>query len=304
MAIYHEVSFSYVTYQDAHEAEPAGQFAVPFPYLATAHVAAFVNGSPVEFTWTTSSLIQVDSEDLVVNEDGECNLRIRRLTPASEMLTVFASPSNFRPVQVNNAFLQLLYILQEAFDASLEALILAQEIAQTHAAVLAALSQVQAILAQVQQIRDDFDDEAAALLLQVQEMIAQIEAVWQNTTMDVAVSVPYRTGRNEVVASFQFAEQWTLLEDAEGSKAWALSPGAAVSTIIKLIHIDAAQVETEFATVTFAAEANSGTFSEFSEKTFLPGETLKLQVDEDADADFRHWGLVLRTYRYPPVVEA
>ena len=70
--------------------------------------------------------------------------------------------------------------------------------------------------------------------------------------------------------------------------------------ILKL-SVDGA-TETNLGTITWEAANRNGTLpAGLTETTFSPGETLMLRTDDTTwDRLIRHWGVTLRTYRYPP----
>lgn len=262
-------------------------FAVPFPYISREHVYLLVNDTPVAFSWINNSLIEAAAPPAI----GSANVRVQRITPAEEMLTVFSSPSTFQSNEVNGAFRQLLYIVQEAFDAAIEALELSRE--------------VRAILGEVLEKYDEIImiyDAMLALYEDMTQLYNEIMSVWLNATWDVTISVPYRTARSEVVGSFQYDEEMTVIANAAGSRAWTLTPivEPEEAAVIGLFRRPIGSgTDTQFATVTFAPGSRSGTFSSFPQQVFNPGDTLVIKRQPDGGDTLNQWGLCIRTRRFP-----
>lgn len=93
------------------------QYAVPFPYISTAHISAFVDGvEDTTFTWVNTSLIQ-----LTAIPAAGAPVRIQRVTPVTP-LTTFVSGSTLGRDDLNRIVLQALYVVQEREDAEGELL--------------------------------------------------------------------------------------------------------------------------------------------------------------------------------------
>lgn len=93
------------------------QYAVPFSYISTAHISAFVDGvEDTTFAWVNSSLIQLTS----IPANGTL-VRIQRVTPVTP-LTTFVSGSTLGRDDLNRIVLQALYVVQEREDAEGELL--------------------------------------------------------------------------------------------------------------------------------------------------------------------------------------
>lgn len=260
-------------------------YQVPFPYLDRNHINVYVDDSPMTFTWIDSGNIRTDAPPPA----GTKNIRIKRTTPANNLLVVFSSPSDFKSIEVNKGYRQLLYIIQEAFDSALEALDIARQVQNALAAALAAIDEIEAIF-----------DDVSAIAADIESRYAQILLIWQNSTVDLTFNLPYRISRGEIVATYQFTEQWTIPANASGSRAWSLTQPAA-DTVIKLSRRAVnSEVDVALGTVTLRANFYTGVFSSFSEVTFAPGETLVLTRDIDGDEALKNWGMTLRTHRLPP----
>lgn len=275
MSYYHPTYFSVsVTTQVG----TGRQKAVPFPFLSRQHVNALVNGEPVPFTWIHDGLIELDEAP----PEGS-TVRVHRITPADEMLTVFHSPSNFRPERVNGAFLQLLYICQEAFDAALTVLDLA-------AAIETMYSQI------------------AIWHGQIAQWYIEIKSIWDNATFDYIVNIPFRLSNNRVCASYRADEPMRVLAGLAGSRFWVIDPPANESVLHLVKLSEDGLTETPITTITFDNSSKWGTVAEDTPSDDVmidPGETLIFRSDsEDWDVvSMRNWGFCLRTRRYPPLVE-
>jgi hypothetical protein len=121
---------------------------ITFEYLATAHVKATVDGSPVDITWTGASEVTFDA---AVAVDAEW--RVYRETPTDEPLVDFTDGSFLTEDDLDLSQRQLLFRQQEV-DISVEENVAAAEAA----AEAAAQAEVAALMPQV-----EADAEAAAL---------------------------------------------------------------------------------------------------------------------------------------------
>lgn len=93
----------------------ADSFAVPFPYLSEPHIIVTVDGAPVARTFTSPQVVALS----VIPQSGQI-VRVRRQTPIDRLLVIINSRSSIRSTELNDVSLQLLYIIQESFDASLD----------------------------------------------------------------------------------------------------------------------------------------------------------------------------------------
>lgn len=97
---------------------PAKLFQVPFPYIRKEHIEVRVNDTPVtDFTWSGDSAIEFS--DLL---SAGTYVRISRHTPVDSMLTDFWDGTILSEKELDMAALQLLYLIQEAFDGISDAL--------------------------------------------------------------------------------------------------------------------------------------------------------------------------------------
>lgn len=278
MSFYHPVAFSVANYTQTGSGR---QYAVPFPFLSREHVSAFVAGLPVTFTWINDGLIELNALPA-----ASASIRVSRITPAAVMLTVFSSPSNFRPENVNGAYNQLLYICQEAFDAVLGILALTAQIEIMYAAIVSMYTEI------------------LGLYDEIVDWHEEIRVIWDNATFDLVINIPFRSSGNRIVASFQADEQMVLLANLAGSRAWALGPPEAQS----ICHLEKLSADglttTPLTTLTWEAdERNADLPVAFAQHTIAPGETLILRTSATTwDSSLRHWGITLRTRRYPPLI--
>lgn len=106
-------------------------FAIPFPYLSTAHVKVYLNSvlQVTGYSFASPTVIQ-----FVIAPGSSVGLEIRRVTPAATALHVIQS-GTISPPDINDDFTQVLYIIQETTDqgtadaASLSSLLTAAQAA-------------------------------------------------------------------------------------------------------------------------------------------------------------------------------
>lgn len=86
---------------------------VPFPFIARSHVRVKVGDEVItsQVQWLTNGTIKLPQ---VYPAGTVC--RVSRHTPAAEMLVRFTSPDEMSGDEINTGLVQLLYIVQEAFD--------------------------------------------------------------------------------------------------------------------------------------------------------------------------------------------
>jgi hypothetical protein len=87
-------------------------YAVPFQYLSKTHVTVKVNGSAVPFTWTSSNMVQLNSDP------GTALVEVRRTTPNNARLIDFTDGSVLASDDLDNSALQFLFLSQEAQDVA------------------------------------------------------------------------------------------------------------------------------------------------------------------------------------------
>lgn len=93
-------------------------FSIPFGYLESTHVTVKVDGSSEAFTFPTSSQAQITSG----NPTNGAIVEVRRTTPRDVRQVVWQNAANLTEDDLNTADLQLLYIIQEAFDSALNSI--------------------------------------------------------------------------------------------------------------------------------------------------------------------------------------
>jgi hypothetical protein len=101
---------SHVIYPSETGAQTA--YAVPFAYLARAHVKATVDGVEAPFTFLSSSIISFSTAPVG-------RLRIYRETPADELLNTYFDGSVLIDDDLNASFYQTLFIAEELRDNTL-----------------------------------------------------------------------------------------------------------------------------------------------------------------------------------------
>ena len=98
---------------------------VSFPYLDRAHVHVTIDDTTLadgDLVWASAGLIDLP-EALVGGE----NVKVWRNTPADNLIYQ-AQPGGIDHRQVNRSFLQLLYVIQEAYDSAIDARSIAEEL--------------------------------------------------------------------------------------------------------------------------------------------------------------------------------
>lgn len=97
-------------------------FSFTFPYISRAHITVAVAGVNTAFTWVNDSTIQLASAPA-----NGVVVEIRRTTPKVTALVNFVDAAVLTEADLDTNTQQLLYIAQEAFDASDSALTLASD---------------------------------------------------------------------------------------------------------------------------------------------------------------------------------
>lgn len=91
-------------------------FSVPFPYIDRAHVAVAVDGVNTAFTWDNATQVRVTPAPV----NGTV-VRVARSTPNTTRLVDWSDGTVLKEADLDLADTQALFIVQEAFDASSEA---------------------------------------------------------------------------------------------------------------------------------------------------------------------------------------
>lgn len=93
-------------------------FSIPFGYLDPAHVFVSVDNVDVSFTFPSESQAQLDGG----NPANGAIVKVYRVTPRDNREVVWSNAANLTAGDLNTADLQMLYIVQEAFDTAEDAL--------------------------------------------------------------------------------------------------------------------------------------------------------------------------------------
>lgn len=93
-------------------------FNVTFPYLSQDHVVVEVDEVVTSFTWVTASTIQISPAPAV-----DARVAIYRQTPITTPINDFENGSVLNEEQLDNSFLQTLYVTQESYDNSESAML-------------------------------------------------------------------------------------------------------------------------------------------------------------------------------------
>lgn len=93
----------------------ADNFAVPFPFIAEPHVIVTVDDTVVARTFVAPQIIQ-----LPVTPNAGQIVRVRRQTPIANLLVIINARGSVRSDELNTVSTQLLFLIQEALDASLD----------------------------------------------------------------------------------------------------------------------------------------------------------------------------------------
>lgn len=110
-------------------------FLVPFPYLSTSEVEVTVDGASTGVIWTAAQSIQLTPTPAV-----GALVRVRRNTDARDVRNDFSAGAPFSPRNINENNEQLLYVVQEAVNASQAASAAASGAVATAAGVAATAS--------------------------------------------------------------------------------------------------------------------------------------------------------------------
>ena len=93
-------------------------FSVTFGYLDPSHVTVTVDGVSEAFTFPSASQVQITSG----NPSAGAIVEVRRTTPRTSQEVVWQNAANLTAGDLNTSDLQYLYITQEAFDQSDDAM--------------------------------------------------------------------------------------------------------------------------------------------------------------------------------------
>jgi len=93
-------------------------FTFSFPYLETSHLSVTVDGTTEAFTMPTTSSVQITSGNPAVS----ASIKIKRTTPVTTAVVDFVDGSVLGETDLDNVVTQLLYVAQESFDDSADAM--------------------------------------------------------------------------------------------------------------------------------------------------------------------------------------
>lgn len=92
-------------------------FNITFGYLDPAHVFVTVDNVPVTFTFPSAAQVELDA-----TPTAAAKVRVYRVTPRDVRQVVWQNAANLTADDLNTSDLQMLYITQEAFDLSEDAM--------------------------------------------------------------------------------------------------------------------------------------------------------------------------------------
>lgn len=130
-----------------------------FPYLSRVDVHVTVNDNELDqgaLVWNSGTQIDIATANGGNLAGGE-RVKVYRRTPADQPRVVFAS-GNLTHADLNAANLQLLYIVQEAFDVALDAGELSETVAEQAAAIATYYSEITTIYDAIVVIHDELVD--------------------------------------------------------------------------------------------------------------------------------------------------
>lgn len=187
-------------------------FAVPYAYLAQAHVKVYVNNvlQTSGYTWATAASIQFS-----VTPAADAAILIRRETPVTPLVT-YMNAASLKASNLNVASKQALYVAQEIADVTIGEFLLNADLIEARdqaqaAAIAAAQARDDAQNAQelaevAQEGAEDARDEAQAI----------VDAL--STTYDIAFSVPFLPAAGETVGVFAVNRDLLVPAGAVGSQ--------------------------------------------------------------------------------------
>lgn len=194
-------------------------FAVPFGYLAQAHIKVYVNGTLQlsGYTFPTAGSVQ-----FAVAPAVDAAVLIRRETPVNPLVT-YVNAASLKASNLNITAKQNLYLAQEIADTTIGEAILNQDL-------LDARDQAVAAAAAAAVARNEAQDERElAVLARTGAETAQdaVEALLDalSTTYDIAFSVPYLPAAGELVGMFTVNRDLVLPAGALGSLMGATEAG-------------------------------------------------------------------------------
>lgn len=187
-------------------------FAVPFGYLAQAHIKVYVNGTLQlsGYTFPTAGSIQ-----FAVAPAVDAAVLVRRETPVNPLVT-YVNAASLKASNLNITAKQNLYLAQEIADTTIGEAILNQDLLDARdeavaAAAAAALARNDA--EDFKELAEVAKDDAEAARDEAQAIVDAL-----STTYDIAFSVPYLPGAGETVGVFAVNRDLELPLGAVGSQ--------------------------------------------------------------------------------------
>lgn len=245
---------------------------VPFPYLDKGHVHVTKNNVAIldaDLVWNNPSQIKLPTMPA-----AGAVLKVYRSTPGDALLTVWSSPNVFDHRDLNSAMRQLLYVIQEAFDAALEAkavtdgiLTYLDQVAALAAQVTDLYNQVVTLHGQTQTLKDD----TAVLWQAVVDIQTALNAIIAafSVYFDWGVSIPYSLADGEVVAEFTMPEALTYETTAPRIKCHTTTPPSADCTFeLRRVNKTTGATIAVLGTYTIASAAYLGTFAKNTGLTY------------------------------------
>jgi len=245
-----------------------------FPYLDNEHVYVYVRNAAddhdaVAPTVYSGTITFLDANLIsLVGLTTAQEIQIRRITPSDDLLTRFDTPGPINKLELNDALLQLLYVLQEAFDLALSV--------QDDLALLSSI--VAEILAALDEIRD--------ALTEIRDIASAIAYQY-----DIGASVPYPPNADDTILTQAIVRPITLPADATGSTAVASAAPSGADAVFSI-----QKNGVEVGTVTFPDGSTTPAFVVASAVDFAAGDRLSL-VCTTTDNVFENFGITLRCAR-------
>lgn len=236
------VTYSIVQYPIA--SPTTGPFTVTFPYIVASHVEVLLNGvalvEGVGFEWLTETTLQLLSS--AATDDV---VTLQRNTSRDEPLVNFTNGAKLPEADLDLAALQSLYIAQEAFDASDNAIGLSTANAQWDADGK-----------RITNVADPVDDQDAATKVYVDATIpASVAAAAASAAAAEASETAAAASATAASASATTAS--TQATSATASASAAATSASAASTSASAAATSATNAETSATTATTQASAAS-----------------------------------------------
>lgn len=238
-------------------------YAVDFPYLDTAHVKVYLDGTPqtAGFSFLTAGTLRFDAAPAVA-----AAILIRRETPVIDPLVVYTDPSTLKGANLNRNARQALYILQEQSDLLLGDIPVLDDVAQALADALQAVvdATAQKTLAQTARTGAEAAQTAAA----ASQAAVDATLATLRFSYDIVCSVPYRPTTGEVLGVHTMTRAGTIPAGALSSLIGTDTAGTADLTVT--IKVDGVTI----GTATITAGSTLGGLSIASPVALVPGSVV------------------------------